>query len=315
MSRLSFGVRVGVLVVAVVCGMMPQARAEDSAPADAKLNRQIEIVVRKQFRLPTDCSITFGERRPSKFPGYDELAVLVTRGERTVPVTFLILPDNKTLARLESYDIAKEADLKIDLAGRPVRGNTSAPVTVVVFDDLECPVCARTNQELFPAAPDRYGDKVRFIYKDNPLPELHPWATHAAVDAECLAAENEKAYWSFVDYVHGHVADVTGKDRDLKRAFAALDDIARARGTDAGVDRQKLDACLAKQDDAAVQASLREARVLGLNFAPAMYVNGERVEGFVAEPILWKVIDRALRAEGVEPPVDAPAGPARTVSP
>lgn len=314
MSRLSFGMCVWVMVVAVACGVLPQARAEEAAPVDARLNRQIEIVIRKQFRLPTDWSITFGERKPSKFAGYDEWAVTLTRGERTVPVTFLITPDNKTLARLESFDIAKEAEVKIDLAGRPVRGNAAAPVTVVVYDDLECPVCARTNQELFPAAPDRYGDKVRFIYKDNPLPDIHPWAMRAAVDAECLVDANGKAYWSYVDYVHGHASDITGKDRDLKKSFAALDDLARAKGTDAGVDRQKLDACLEKQDDAAVQASLREARVLGLNFAPAVYVNGERIDGFVPEALMWKVVDRALRAEGVEPPADAPVGPAHAVN-
>lgn len=313
---MSFGIGLFVLLLAIVCGGSSAARAQAATAGEAQLDWQIEIVVRSLFHVPSDYRITISARHPSRFAGFDELVLTLTKGDKSVPTTFLISADNKTLARMESFDLAKEAEPKIDIVvGRPVRGNPAAPVTVIGFDDLECPVCARMHQALFPAALERYGDKVRFIYKDNPLAELHPWATHAAVDAECLAAENGKAYWSFVDYVHGHVSDVTGKDRDPKKSFAALDDIARAKGTDAGVDRQKLDACLEKQDETAVQASLREARALGVNFAPAVYVNGERIEGFVAEPVLWEVIDRALRAAGEAPPAGPADGPAHAVSP
>jgi len=58
------------------------------------------------------------------------------------------------------------------------------------------------HQTLFPEIFKEYGDRVVFIYKDDPLSEIHPWAIHAAVDANCLAVQNVDAYWDFADYIH-----------------------------------------------------------------------------------------------------------------
>jgi protein-disulfide isomerase len=63
---------------------------------------------------------------------------------------------------------------------------------------------------------------VRFIYKDFPLTEIHPWAMHASVDANCLAAQSSDVYWSYVDYLHSHGEEVNGPDRNEAKSFAAL---------------------------------------------------------------------------------------------
>jgi protein-disulfide isomerase len=149
---------------------------------------------------------------------------------------------------------------------------------------------------------DRYKDKVRFIYKDDPLTELHPWAMHAAVDANCLATQSNDVYWNFVDYVHAHGQEVTGTDRNLAKSNSTLDRIAREEGTVAKLDGAKLDACLAKQDETQVRASAKEAESLGIDGTPALFVDGERINGAVPPEQVWLVIDRALRAEGIEPP-------------
>jgi predicted DsbA family dithiol-disulfide isomerase len=60
-----------------------------------------------------------------------------------------------------------------------------------------------------------------------------------------------------------------------------------------------------------VLASAKEAEVLGIEGTPALFVDGERINGAVPEEQVWLVIDRALRAAGVEPPA-APAQPAGT---
>ena len=126
----------------------------------------------------------------------------------------------------------------IDVAGRPIRGNPAAKVTVINFDDLECPYCARMHQSLFPPLFERYKDKVRFIYKDDPLTELHPWAMHASVDANCLAAQSGDVYWTYVDYLHAHGQEVNGEDRNtVQKSFAALDRIARQEATLAKLDQ------------------------------------------------------------------------------
>jgi protein-disulfide isomerase len=169
------------------------------------------------------------------------------------------------------------------------------------------------HEALFPSTLDRYKDKVRFIYKDFPLEEIHPWALHASVDANCLAAQNSEIYWGYVDYLHSHGDEVSGPDRDLKKSFAALDRIARQEATIAKLDTTTLDACMAKQDETEINNSLKEASVLGLDGAPALFVNGERINGAVPEEQVWIAIDRALRAAGEEPP-PPPAQPAAAKS-
>ena len=279
------------------------AAAVPNAPDGALLNRRIEVMVRSQFNVPQDYAVTIGARTPSQFTGYDTLPVTLSRAASSTIVNFLISSDGKTLARLDKFDLEKDPVFAISVAGRPIRGNPGAKVTVINFDDLECPYCARMHQSLFPDTIARYKDMVRFIYKDNPLPpEMHPWAMHAAVDADCLAAQNGNVYWLYVDYLHSHAQEVTGPDRDLPKSFAALDRIARQEATVGKLDTAILDACIGKQDETQVRASLHEAEALKVESAPALFIDGERVDGAIPEDQLWLVIDRALRAAGEQPP-------------
>lgn len=296
----------GLLALSLAAG----CKAQTSSSADLPLNRRIEVLVRSQFNVPQDYNVSIGERKPSEIPGYETLPVTLSRGPRSQVVNFLISKDNTKLARLETFDLAKNPALNIDVSGRPIRGNPNAKVTVVNFDDLECPYCARMHQSLFPTTLDRYKDKVRFIYKDDPLTELHPWAMHAAIDANCLAEQSSPVYWAYVDYLHGHGQEINGEDRNLTKSFAALDRIARQQATIAKLDSAKLDACLAKQDETKVRAEAHEADTLGVSGTPALFVEGERIDGAVPEDRLWMVIDRALRAAGEEPPPPASNTPA-----
>ena len=279
---------------------------------DPGQTRRIEVIVRAQYNVPEDVVVTVGARQPSQLAGYQSLPVTLARGGKSQVVDFLISNDGKTLARLDKFDLVNAPVFSIDVAGRPIRGNPAAKVTVINFDDLECPYCARLHQTLFPATQQHYGDKVRFIYKDNPLPPaMHPWAMHAAVNGNCLADQSGAAYWDYVDYVHSHGQEITGEDRNLPKSLDALNRIARQQATLAKLDSTKLDACLARQDETAVRASAKEAEKLHIESAPAVFVDGERIDGAVPQSQVWMVIDRALRAAGVEPP-PAPSNPAGT---
>jgi protein-disulfide isomerase len=271
------------------------------------MSRHIEVLIRSQFNVPQDYDVILGARKPSQIAGYDTLPVTFSHGVNHSAKEFLISTDGKTLARLEKFDLVNDPIFSINVAGRPIRGNPTAKVTVINFDDLECGYCARLHQELFPATLSHYGDKVRFIYKDFPLNEIHPWAMHAAVDANCLADQSSDVYWNYVDYLHSHGGEVNGENRDVARSFAALDRIARQEATLGKLDAAKLDACLAKQDQSAVQTSTQEALSLGVESTPQVFVNGERFDGALPQEQVWKVIDRALRAAGVDlPPAQAP---------
>jgi protein-disulfide isomerase len=296
---------------AATVGCKAQTAGAKSSIQDPVLARRIEVLVRGQFNVPADYNVTFGERKPGKVPGYDSLQVILSRGQHTSTVEFQISADNSKLGRFETYDLAEIPSQHIPVDHRPIRGNPAAKVTVISFDDLECPYCARMHQQLFPATLDRYGDKVKFVYKDDPLVEIHPWALRAAVDANCIADQNGNAYWGYVDYLHAHGQDVTGEDRDLTKSNATLDKIAREQGKIFTLDVAKLDLCLQKQDDHAVQASMKEAEKLGVEGTPYLFIDGEHVDGAQPKEQVWLLIDRALRAAGVEPPppVSAPVAP------
>ncbi len=296
------------LTVCLVAGCKAQSSAQ--GPIDPATARRIEVMVRSEFSIPPDYGVSVGTRGPSKISGYDTLPITVSHAGKSQVIDFMLSTDGTKLARLETFDLKTDPAFNIDIAGRPIRGNPDAKVTVINFDDLECPYCARMHQELFPSTFNRYKNQVRFIYKDFPLTDLHPWAMHAAVDADCLAAANGTAYWNYVDYLHTHGDEITGQTLDLKKSFADLDRIARDEATVAKVDSPQFDACIAKQDESTVDASLKEADQLGLQGAPELFVNGERIDGAVPESQVWMVIDRALKAEGeTPPPMPAPAAP------
>ena len=300
---------------AVLLALCLTAGCKAQTDADPVLNRRIEVAVRTQFSIPQDYNVTVGARKSSSISGYDDLPVSIGRGSKSQVVPFLISTDGKKLARLETFDLTKDPGSDIDIAGRPMRGNPAAKVTVISFDDLECPYCAHMHLSLFPDTLKRYKDQVRYVYKDFPLLEIHPWAMHASVDAECLAAQNGEIYWAYVDYLHSHGEEVSGPDRDQAKSFAALDRIARQEAALGKLDAAKLDACLAKQDETSVNNSLKEAMALGLEGAPALFVNGERVNGAVPEEQVWMAIDRALLAVGEQPPPTAPAAQAAPLPP
>jgi protein-disulfide isomerase len=300
------------LAILMTAGCKAQTATQTSLDP-AVLNRRIEVLVRAQFNIPQDYAVTLAARKPSQVNGYDTLPITFSRDGKAQEADFLISTDGKTLARLDTFDLVKNPIFSIDVAGRPIRGNPDAKVTVINFDDLECPYCARMHLSLFPDTIEHYKDKVRFIYKDSPLTQIHPWAMHASVDANCLAAQSGDVYWTYVDYLHAHGDEISGADRDPAKSFAALDRIARQEATISKLDTPKLDTCLAKQDEAQVRASGLEAEALRIDGTPALFVDGERIDGALPKEQLWLVIDRALRAAGVEPPLaqTAPAQPAK----
>ncbi len=272
-------------------------------------NRRIEVLVRSRYGLPPDVSLSIGTPKPSQFTGYKTLPIMITRSSRSQEIDFLISDDGTKLVHMDTLDLTKDPADSIPITGRPIRGNPNAKVTVINFDDMECSFCGRMHEELFPLTMDHYKDLVRFVYKDDPLTEIHPWAMHAAVDANCLAAQSGSVYWAYVDYVHSHGEEVSGEDRNLLKSYAALDRIARQEATVGKLDQNALNACIAKQDETQIKESMNLAESLQIDGTPAIFVNGERVSGgAVPASELWMVIDRALRAEGQEPPPAPPAG-------
>jgi protein-disulfide isomerase len=184
---------------------------------------------------------------------------------------------------------------KINLSGRPVRGAENAAVTMVVYDDYQCPFCARMYVTLMNEVMNHYRDRVRIVVKDFPILDAHPWALRAAIDAQCLAQQNSAAYWDFSDYIHTHQQEVGSKSKEHNLdASSMLDALAAETGQKHAVDVPALHACLARQDKLPVEISMMEGKSLGVSATPTMFVNGEEVEGVLSAENLRLLIERAL---------------------
>jgi protein-disulfide isomerase len=280
--------------------------AQDVSPeVQAPIKRQIQA----QYDLPAEVVISVGPRHPSDFPTYDTVTVTLTARGKDQKLDFLLSQDGKTLVRVTKIDLTKdiytERMNKIDVKGRPVRGNPNAKVTIVNYDDLECPFCSRMHATLMQEILPEYGDRVKIVYKDYPL-SMHPWAQHSANDANCLAAENGTAFWEYADYIHANQKAI-GSGQDLQKATAELDRIALDMGKKNGLDMERLQACVKSQPDKVLKASMAEGDSLGLNATPTMFINGQKLEGAVDAEEVKSVLNQQLLAAGIQPPAEAPA--------
>jgi protein-disulfide isomerase len=295
------------VVLLVICA---GCSAQSASP---ELSQRIERQVRSHYSIPPQVKVSLSNLKPSEFPNYDSLIVTFDTGEKKQTFDFLLSKDGKTLARLSKMDLSADpyADVmkKIDVKQRPVRGNKDAKVVAVNFDDFECPFCSRMHQTLFPGLLKEYGDRVQFVYKDFPLVEIHPWAMHAAVDANCLASQNNDAYWQFADYLHSNQKEISG-EKGHEAQFSALDAAALKQGQDLKLDAPKLQACIKAQDETAVKASMHEGDSLGIEATPTMFVNGEKIDGALPIDEVRAVLDRALQQAGVAVPAHPATPPA-----
>jgi protein-disulfide isomerase len=293
-----------VLLLVVCLGCAAQSVAPE-------LSQKIERQVRAYYKVPAEMKILVGTAAPSSdFPNYESVVVTIDGGERKQDLNFLVSKDHSSLIRMNKFDLNKDpyADTmsKINTAGRPTRGAKASKVVVVNFDDFECPFCSRMHQELFPEILKEYGDRITFVYKDYPLVEIHPWATHAAVDANCLAAQNNDAYWDFADYIHANQREV-GNEKSPAARLEALDRLTMLQGQKHSVDTVKLQSCIKAQDESAVKASMKEAEGVGVEATPTLFINGEKIDGAVPPGELRAALDRALKDANLPVPNHAAA--------
>jgi protein-disulfide isomerase len=311
MARCAFLV---LLLVCIGCSAQAPPPAAPAQPGAAApdLVQLVERHVRAQYQLPPDVKVIVGPLRASDFPNYDAMTIVFDSPENKRAYDFLLSQDHKTLLRLTRMDLTKDpyAEImkKIDVKERPTRGNKDAKVVVVNYDDFECPFCSHMHSTLFPEIFKEYGDRVLFIYKDYPLEEVHPWAIHAAVDANCLNAQSGDAYWDYADYLHSPQNSVRSlKDRQAQ--FAELDKLALMNGEKHNLNQSQLQSCIKAQDDKAVRASMSEGDGIGVNATPTLFVNGAKLDGAVPAEEVRAALDQALKDAGVAPPEHKPAAP------
>lgn len=158
------------------------------------------------------------------------------------------------------------------------QGPSTAPVTMVVFSDFECPVCARVPAMLKELASTHAG-AVRIVFKHNPLPNhgKAPLAHEAA-----LAAGAQGKFWEMHDLIFANqprleLEDLTGYARQLGLNMVEFTKALEQR-----------------QYQALVDADAIEARAMGITSTPTFFVNGRRVNGLPTLSVMRATVDVAL---------------------
>lgn len=184
--------------------------------------------------------------------------------------------DNQQGASSENPIIAEFAITNKD----HIRGDVSAPVTLVEFSDFECPFCEKFTPVLKKIL-EEYQDKVRLVYKHFPL-EKNPSAQKAAEASECAAEQGK--FWEYHDALFEN--QKTGLSVEKLKGLA----------TELSLNAGQFNDCLdASKYAAKVQEDIKEGLSKGVGGTPTTFVNGEFVAGAVSFETLKQKIDNLLK--------------------
>jgi len=161
----------------------------------------------------------------------------------------------------------------------PSFGPENAPVTIVEFSDFECPYCRQWFTSSWPQLQKAYGSKIRLVYRDFPLTNIHPDAEPAAEAAGCAAEQNQ--YWQFHDRLFG--GNNLGEDVYVAYATALKLDITKFK-----------DCLSAHKYQADVQSDAQYGATLGITGTPTFFVNGIPMVGAQPFSVFKSVIDQEL---------------------
>jgi protein-disulfide isomerase len=178
---------------------------------------------------------------------------------------------------------------QIKTAGSPHKGPASAPITIAEFSDFQCPFCSRVGPTL-KKIEDVYGDKVRIVWKHNPLP-FHKDAPLA--HAASLAADRQGKFWEYHDKLFANQKAL--KPENLEGYAQEL-----------GLDMEKFRKDLANTENSKrIDADKAEAQSLQATGTPAFFVNGRYLRGAKPFEEFAKVINAELTRLNLPVPSEA----------
>jgi protein-disulfide isomerase len=165
-----------------------------------------------------------------------------------------------------------QGSLRPDVSdGDHVLGIADAPVTLLEYGDYECPYCYRAHP-IIATLRGRLGDRLRFVFRNFPLTEIHPHALHAAIAAESVAASaGAERFWQMHGAIYEHQQDSPD----------ALDDghllgYAKAVGADPATVKRDLESSRFVER---VRADLMSGVRSGVNGTPTFFINRVRFDG------------------------------------
>lgn len=246
--------------------------------------------LRDAFKIPANQNVSVGGFRPSASPAFEQGTLTVSSGSAPPQEAPILLERGGAHLMVgEIYNLGvdprKQALRTISLRDEPSQGPEGAPVTIVEYADLECPMCARVHDFLETRVVPRYGNKVRVVFKEFPLP-MHDWAKAAAIANECAYEINPAAFVPFRTMIFRSQQAIN---------VANLRDTLLSLGDQAGVDRVKLAGCYdAESSLPHIQRDMQEGKNLDIERTPSLFINGRLIVGLPSEDAYYQVIDGIL---------------------
>jgi Na+:H+ antiporter, NhaA family len=147
----------------------------------------------------------------------------------------------------------------VDIERDHVRGAPGAPVTLVEYGDFQCPYCGDAYPVVHQLL-ERFGERLRFVFRHMPLSDLHPRAEAAAEAAEAAAAQGR--FWEMHDRLFTHQQQLS--DEDLRGHAEAI-----------GVDIERFERDLRERRHAGrVAEDYRSGARSGTPSTPRFFING-----------------------------------------
>jgi protein-disulfide isomerase len=171
------------------------------------------------------------------------------------------------------------ARVQVDAGKGFARGAKDAAVTIVEFSDFQCPYCQAATATMHQVM-SQYAGKVKWIFRDFPIPNLHPLAPKAHEAARCAAEQGK--FWEYHDLLF---------ERSPRLSPAELKQYAR----ELKLNGEAFDKCLdSGKNQTAVASDVEEGSRLGATGTPTFFINGRMLVG--AQPIaaFQKIIDGEL---------------------
>ncbi|HXJ93591.1 MAG TPA: thioredoxin domain-containing protein [Terriglobia bacterium] len=174
-------------------------------------------------------------------------------------------------------------------------GSPNARLTVVEFGDFECPMCG-SAQPMVQQMLDKYGNQVRYVFRQFPLNDIHPYAQTAAEASECAAEQGK--FWEIERKFYQEQADLT--EQALDRYAAEI-----------GLNVKQMDQCLMDGTvRARVQQDIDDGKAVGVQATPTFFIGHQKLVGLTQYTQLSQLIDAQLA--GKAPALQASTGSSST---
>lgn len=185
--------------------------------------------------------------------------------------------------RLPGGGAGQPEEVSFNDQGSPAFGLEGAKVVAHLYSDFQCPAC-RFAEPAVKAAMEAYKDRVRFIWKDFPLEQIHPNARGASNAARC--AQDQGKFWEYHDALYASQTDW----EKMNNPSGKFTEIARVLGLNEGV----FTTCLTNRvHNDLVSRDVSEGLANRVDRTPTFFVNNRRYFGM--NPADWsRVLDQAL---------------------